>query len=385
MTTSAKEYKKIQVPFTIKQENIREDEEYFHFEGYASTFGNIDRDGDVIEKGAFLNSIDKLTKNDEKLPILWHHNIDMPLGIYLTIIEDDKGLFVKGRMPKNDTFVKGRVIPQMQVGSVRKMSIGFWVGDSEWQTDGSKSRRHITEADLLEISPVSIPSNTQANIIAMKAATPYGDLPLAPRDRSWDKEDALSRVRKATDSLEKPSTSYKKAFFWFDENNEDLFGSYKLPFADIVDDGNELHAVPRAIFAVAAVLRGARGGVDIPEKDANRIKENVNRYYAKMRREFDDDSIISPFEQDMKDLIKNSIKLSDIEKLLRTGTFSKKESQMIISKIAELKAGEHPKNSSGQSDSDNAEMYQDIRSSLSKLKKELSDGCNIKSDKRGFA
>jgi HK97 family phage prohead protease len=378
ISKSTKEFKKIHVPFKITKA-LAEDKEYFHFEGYASTFGNIDRDGDIIEKGAFLNSIDKLIQNDEKLPILWHHNMNMPLGIYIHLGEDEKGLFVRGRMPKSDTFVSGRAIPQMEIGSVSKMSIGFFVVDSEWKKMGSKSVRLITEGELIEISPVSIPSNTEADITATKAAVPYSDLPLAPRQREWDKDNALARVRKATDSLEKPGTKYKKAFFWFDENAEELFGSYKLPFVDIID--GELKAVPRGIFAVAAALRGARGGVNIPEEDKNKIIDNVNRYYEKMRREFNDDNIISPLEQDIKGIIKNITKLSDMEKLLRNNNYcSKKESQMIISKIAELKAGEHPMDSSGQSDSDNAEMYQDIMTSLSKLKKELSNGCNTKTD-----
>lgn len=365
------EYKRIKVPFLVKKDNLTETDDFFHFEGYASTFGNTDRDNDVMENGAFANSIQKLIANGDNLPILWQHNMDMPLGIYLSFTEDNNGLFVKGKMPKSDTFVKGRVIPQMQIGSVRKMSIGFFITDSEFQTtDDNKTVRVIKDVDLLEVSLVTIPANDQADVTNMKSATPYGDLPLAERGMAWSKDDALGRVRVKTDSKEKPSATYKKAFFWYDEKNEEMYGSYKLPFADVV--GGELKAVPRGVFAVAAALRGARGGVNIPDADKQKIISNLNKYYAKMRKDFQDDSIISPFEENTKESIIGAKKLSDIEKIFKSHCFTNKESEMLISKITELKAVDQPRDSSHQSDSDEGKTLAEIQETLSTLKQELS-------------
>lgn len=332
---TTKEVKTIQVPFCIEKGKLTEDDQYFHFQGMASTFGNIDRDGDIIEKGAFKESIKEIMARKDQLPILWQHNQDMPLGIYIDFKENSEGLFVEGRMPKSDTFVNGRVMPQMKVGSVSKLSIGFFILDHEFKTIDKKSVRVIKKVELLEVSLVTIPANNEANITDMKSATPYGNLPLAPRDKEWSKSDALGRVRKLTGSTEEPSAKYKKAFFWYDSENEDKFGSYKLPFADVVD--GTLKAVPRAIFAVAAALRGARGGVNISQADKDKIISNVNKYYDKMAREFDDDTIVSPFKEDTKSLINNCKKLSDIEELLKKHLFSNKESEMVISKISEIK------------------------------------------------
>jgi len=53
--------------------------------------------------------------------------------------------------------------------------------------------------------------------------------------------------------------------------------------------------VPRGIFAVAGVLQGARGGVDISETDQDHIRDTVDRYYQKLREKFDDESIIVPW------------------------------------------------------------------------------------------
>jgi len=334
-SSKIKEYKKIQVPFLLEKSNLSEDNEYFTFSGYGSTFDNIDRDQDVIEKGAFNKTIEKIISKGDNLPILWQHDMSIPLGIYIKFAEDEKGLFVKGRMPKDDSFVRERVMPQMKIGSVRKLSIGFFIKEWEFETREGKSVRIIKEVELFEISLVTIPANEEASVTEIKAATPYKDLPLAARDLEWSKEDALGRVRRFTGSTEEPSTKYKNAFFWYDENNEELFGAYKLPFVDIVD--GSLHAVPRAIFAVAAALRGARGGVNIPEDDRQKVIANVNRYYDKMRNEFNDEGIISPFKEDVKGLINKCNKLSDIETILKKHYFSNKESEMIISKISEIK------------------------------------------------
>jgi hypothetical protein len=56
-----------------------------------------------------------------------------------------------------------------------------------------------------------------------------------------------------------------------------------LPFADVVN--GRLQAVPRAIFAVAQVLEGARGGVDLPRDVQASVRRKVESYYRKMGEE----------------------------------------------------------------------------------------------------
>lgn len=151
------------VPFEIKA--LKEDEEFFFFEGYASTFGNADYYDDVMVKGAFASS---LVKRMPKL--LWQHRMDEPVGIYESAMEDDHGLFVKGKMPKADTFVTGRVMPQMKVGSVADMSIGFSIADYDKDIEIKDGIRFISKVELWESSLVTIPANDQANVLAIKSA-----------------------------------------------------------------------------------------------------------------------------------------------------------------------------------------------------------------------
>jgi hypothetical protein len=115
------------------------------------------------------------------------------------------------------------------------------------------------------------------------AVTSFQDLPLADRDREWDGDAAERRVRRWADAEDEPNEKYRDAHLWYDADNRDNFTAYKLLIADVVDD--ELRAVPRGVMAAGNVLQGARGGVDLPQQDVERVKNHVAKYYAKTPRD----------------------------------------------------------------------------------------------------
>lgn len=128
------------------------------------------------------------------------------------------------------------------------------------------------------------------------AVTDYQDLALADREMEWDGNASEGRVREwagGEDSMD--WEKYRKAFVWYDSDKPEEFGSYKLGIGDIID--GSLKAVPRGIFAVAGVLQGGRGGVDIPENDIEAAKGHIAKYYDKMAKEFEDETITPPWEQ----------------------------------------------------------------------------------------
>ena len=136
---------------------------------------------------------------------------------------------------------------------------------------------------------------TMPMMIMPRSASGASDLPIAPRDTTWDAAAADKRVQEYAGGKDNMDwEKYAKAFFYVDETNKELLGSYKLGFADVID--GSLVAVPKGIFAVAGVLNGARGGADIPESDAMEIKDKVSAYYDRLAKEFNDDSIKAPFE-----------------------------------------------------------------------------------------
>lgn len=336
-------------PFEVK--STQEVENNFTFEGYASTFNNIDYGDDMVIRGAFADS---LARNSQ-VPILWQHQMSEPVGVSIQLYEDEKGLFIKGNLPKDDTLVSGRIIPQMKVGSIKEMSIGFFTKDSEMLKNGIRALKQI---ELFEVSLVTKAMNSQALVSGFKSFAGTTRLPLAPRDRDWDSTEAERRIREYTKSNETPSQDYRKYFMYFDGQAPELFGSYKLLFADIIN--NEPHIVPRAVFAIAGILNGARGGVDISDNDKNRIKPVINQLYKRMAEEFEDDSIISP-------LTKSFDSLKDIEQTLKAYGFSNNEAKTLISKVKEFSS----KRDASEDNQRDADLKQKIITDLNNFIKNL--------------
>ncbi|MEV5890240.1 hypothetical protein [Nonomuraea fuscirosea] len=110
--------------------------------------------------------------------------------------------------------------------------------------------------------------------------TRFQDLPLADRDREWDGDAADKRVRDWADAEDEPDAAYRDAHIWYDGDKPGNFGSYKLLIADVI--GGRLKAVPRAVMAAGNIMQGARGGIDLPADEVDRVKSHLTRYYQKM-------------------------------------------------------------------------------------------------------
>lgn len=277
-------------------------------EGFASVFDIVDEQGDLVHAGSFVKTVrERVPKGLVKL--LDSHVPDgaHTLGTVIEAREVRSGpggkpaLWFKANLSSAPSAQDTRI--KMIEGHLDRVSIGYLPtrdGERAEQTSDGQWIRHLTELKLYEISVVPVPANEAAVLTSVKAVVPFADLPLADRDRSWDADGAVARWRRASGSEDEPNARYRDAFVWFDRENADEFGSYKLPVADVVD--GTLTAVPRAIFAAAAAIEGARGGVLIPDDDMDAVRAHLSRYYAKMRRAFDDDSLVPPWEQDSKSL-----------------------------------------------------------------------------------
>jgi len=153
---------------------------------------------------------------------------------------------------------------------------------------------------LWETTLTTLPAMPDARVEA-KSVVPFQDLPIAPDDTVWNAPAAASRVSEWAGGPDKEKVDwgkYKKAFLWFDEDNPTKFGSYKLGIGDIV--GGSLKAIPKAIFSVAGVLNGARGGVDIPSDDKDKIWNQLQRYYKKMDKEMPEKASLDFTKMELK-------------------------------------------------------------------------------------
>lgn len=163
----------------------------------------------------------------------------------------------------------------------------------------------------------------------IKTVQSFLDLPLAPREREWDGAEAERRVRDwATTDGEIDFNKYRQAFMWWDNESPENLTSYKFGYADIIDGG--LKAVPRGLLAVAAALQGGRTETTIPEADQERMKNVVSRYYKKMSEEFEDESIIAPWDVEKQTKVINKTKEMIIEKEYKADFILKEEEKQLI-------------------------------------------------------
>lgn len=143
----------IVVPFELK--SLHDDgEDFFIVEGYASAFGLIDTYDDRIQKGAYLDTI---KSHPDGFPAhIMHDSWGMPVGVFFELKEDDKGLFVKARLPKADDLVKGRLVPQIKTGSINALSIGFRPTEVSFTTEDEVLIRVLEKIELREISFITM-------------------------------------------------------------------------------------------------------------------------------------------------------------------------------------------------------------------------------------
>lgn len=273
--------------FEIKQL----DEEQRIFEGYASIFGNVDAYGDVVQEGAFKKT---LQERGDKVKILWQHDPTKPIGKLETAEEDSIGLKVKGKI--SETALGDEALQLMKDGVIDELSIGYDTIKKDFNEQGN---RLLKEVKLYEVSPVTFAANSRAVVTNVKSVVSFQDFPLADRDMEWSADDAVERLREFAGGPDKEDidwSEYQTGFMWYNEEAPEQFGSYKLPYVDVVT-GVKV-AVPRAIFAIAGVLQGAMGGVNLPEDVEEDIKVHCEKYYAKMREEFEDESIVAPWNSE---------------------------------------------------------------------------------------
>ncbi len=134
------------------------------FTGYASLFGKRDATGDIVMPGAFAASIKK--RGPENIRMLFQHDPAEPVGTWLDIHEDERGLFVQGRLDKN--VQRGReLFSLLENGGLDGLSIGFKTISAK-QDRANNSRKLIT-IDLWEISLVTFPMLEGARVSVVKA------------------------------------------------------------------------------------------------------------------------------------------------------------------------------------------------------------------------
>jgi len=224
-------------PFSIERKQVSE---AGTFEGFASTFGNVDLGGDVILAGAFTKSLAEWSAKGELPAMLFGHDMDEPIGEFTAMEQGDQGLFVKGKLWSDgpNPVPKAVQAHRMLTGTGPKgMSIGFITKEAERQANGI---RVIKEIELLETSIVVFGMNPKARITDAKLLYDEGGTVLSRKH--------VERALRSTLGL---SASQAKAF-----TAEGLKGLRNVALSDD-DMSDELD--PDALVALATLTKTMKG------------------------------------------------------------------------------------------------------------------------------
>jgi HK97 family phage prohead protease len=146
------------------------------FAGYGAVFGNIDSHGDVIAPGAFKDTLADWSRRGA-LPAmkLMHGSAanpftgsDLPIGRWLDMREDPKGLFVKGKLSGLDTDQGRFTYALMNDGALNALSIGYKAVKAS-RGSMPQVRRQLDALKLFEVSLLPEGSNPEAVVTSLKS------------------------------------------------------------------------------------------------------------------------------------------------------------------------------------------------------------------------
>jgi HK97 family phage prohead protease len=155
------------------------------FDGYAATWMTVDTYGTAWKRGAFKKSIEE---RGSKIPVLWSHMPDKPIGRLTALEEDSKGLRFTASIVEA-TQAGAETMALLRADVPLGMSFGFrtikqrlpkenewerltYADDTDWfQSDEGRGHvRIMEETALWEVSPVTFPANTMTLFTDVRAA-----------------------------------------------------------------------------------------------------------------------------------------------------------------------------------------------------------------------
>lgn len=133
-------------------------------EGYASLFGEVDQARDMVMPGAFTQTLQN--RGLRRIPMLFQHDPSEPVGIWLELREDWRGLWARGRLIPE--VARGReLLALVREGAIDGLSIGYRT--VRGRIDPKTRVRKLYQVDLWEVSIVTFPLLTNARVHAVKS------------------------------------------------------------------------------------------------------------------------------------------------------------------------------------------------------------------------
>jgi HK97 family phage prohead protease len=259
------------------------DESTGSFELYALAFGNVDRQGDVIEPGAVTN-IDELVRDG--WIALNHDQMALPIAVIDSATQDAKGLLVTGRWHSTPyaQAVRTTVLERLKAGKRVLCSIGYAVEEERYETADGQTVRHIDKISVYECSIVNLPANPQAEVVAAKSFAPEQSMSKEARVLQAVKR-ALGLAKKGSYKVDGEDLQKAKGLADKCMTNAKAFEDAHKSMKSLVD------AHKAACDELVKCLKSFEGGQeqDSPVDDGdNDVDEDTDRKPAKEDEDDDD-------------------------------------------------------------------------------------------------
>lgn len=192
------------------------------FTGKLVTYGNVDRQNEVIDNTAFANVQDKT------YPLLFDHNYQEGIGYFKVTGNNEQQLTIEGHFNLENEQSKD-IYSQVKFGTYTNLSVGLRVLDYYFD---SNDILHITKAELLEGSITPVPANSLATIDVIKS--------LKINDKNNDtstKENELMENKKNTVDNKQQQDSLSQVV-------KSLSDTVTKGFEEMTNKLNELHDAP---------------------------------------------------------------------------------------------------------------------------------------------
>ena len=135
-------------------------------EAVFSTFGVVDRDGDIVEAGAIASG--------QTVPMVWAHDWTRPIGKGVTENDGQRAIF-KGDLFLDTAAGADAYASIKAMGDLQEYSWGFRIIDADFVERDTDMVRVIKRAEIFEVSPVLVGAGRNTGTLAIKHGQPFSD------------------------------------------------------------------------------------------------------------------------------------------------------------------------------------------------------------------
>jgi HK97 family phage prohead protease len=137
---------------------VADSNEFGELSGYANVSGILDRNGEIVEPGAYKN-LDALVRDG--FGAIGHDWYGLPIATIEEAREDSVGLYFRMSFHSTDDAQEARKVCQERLarGKTVGVSIGYMVTDASYETRDGQDVRVLKGLEVFEVSIVTVPAN----------------------------------------------------------------------------------------------------------------------------------------------------------------------------------------------------------------------------------